>query len=163
MQKTCLLETIDFSMTFVRFCQYISDQFYIFAEALVVAMTTINTKGWQRWMRGREEVMVSELSPLFLSSINSRPSTHLNFSNYDFRGKHQKHCHQFSNPIKAVREGSIILRFERPTSTSQRNSTKSNRRVKGISRCFQRSQSKNKLLRVLIVKGYRNKSRSPSC
>ena len=40
MQKTCLLETIDFSMTFVRFCQYISDQFYIFAEALVVAMTT---------------------------------------------------------------------------------------------------------------------------
>ena len=38
------------------------------------------------------------------------------------------------NPIKAVREGSIILRFKRATSTSQRKSAKSNQRVKSVSR-----------------------------
>ena len=37
------------------------------------------------------------------------------------------------NPIKAVKEGSIIL-FKRATSTSQRKSAKSNQRVEGISR-----------------------------
>ena len=75
------------------------------------------------------------------------------------------------NPIKAVREGSIILcfkraRFERATSTSQRRVPKV---IEKLSACFQRSQSKNKYYceRVLIVKGYndkcRNKSRSSSC
>ena len=52
------------------------------------------------------------------------------------------------NPIKAVREGSIILcfkraRFERATSTSQRRVPKV---IEKLSACFQRSQSKNKLL-----------------
>ena len=38
------------------------------------------------------------------------------------------------NSMKAVREGSIILSFERPTSTSQRNSAKRHRNVKDVSR-----------------------------
>ena len=70
------------------------------------------------------------------------------------------------NPIKAVRESSIILRFERATSTSQQKSAKSNRRVtKGISTLgvFRDRNQRINYLRVLIVKGYRKKSLSFIC
>ena len=54
------------------------------------------------------------------------------------------------NPIKAVKEGSIILRFERPTMLLKVQEKEIQKRVTGISRpSVFSSQSKNKLLRVL--------------